>query len=430
MADNSKIGVFLCECGRRIAPLVDLKDLAAKLEADPLVDYVAVEPFSCLAPGLDQITKAVEEKGLDRVVIAGCEARVMLKKFQNELAATGLEEGQIDIVNLRGHVAQVSDLSPEEKAAKGFKLIKAVAAGLDALAPSVHEQVEFKGPVMILGGGIATYSAAQELSRREIESIIAVSTDEWEDEIRMLHEHYPGERHYYDRMEAIMRDVDASPFVRRITVGELSSVSGRTGEYLVTFSDPMGGPPRVYEVGAIIAALDGQMLNQGTNFGHDGRTVICHTEAEELLWTKGVPEGQIVFWINDYEAGHPEYAYLASRAAWSMARYMRERSPLTKVTVLYNHQMPVPLSAGERAASRKLGIDWVAYDGALRPTVQAGYVTYCDPEDHTEQEMPWDRLILSPRRSVGQEATKVAHVLGLEHVEGHFLEPHKQRVRP
>jgi coenzyme F420-reducing hydrogenase delta subunit/ferredoxin len=430
MAKDSKIGVFLCECGRRIAPLVDLEKLASSLQDEPLVDYVAVEPYACLAPGLEKLKQAVEQNGLDRLVVAGCEARVMLKKFQDELAATGLEEGQIDMVNLRGHVAQVSDLSPEDKAAKGFKLIKATAAGLAALAPSKREKVEFTGPVMILGGGIATYSAAQELSRREIDCIIAVSTDEWEDEIRMLHEHYPGERHYYDRLEAIMKEVDASPFVRRITVGELTSMAGRTGEYHVTFSDPMGGPPRVYQVGAIIAALDGQMLNQGTDFGHDGRTVICHTEAEELLWTLGVPDGKVVFWINDYEAGHPEYAYLAARSAWSMARYMREHSPLTQVTMLYNHNMPVPLSAGERAASRKLGINWVPYDGSLRPTVQAGFVTYCDPDDHTEQEMPWDRLILSPRRSVGHEATKVAHVLGLEHVEGHFLEPHKQRVRP
>lgn len=430
MANQCKIGVFLCECGRRIAPLVDLNQLKEQLEADPLISYVGVEPFSCLAPGMAGLKKAIADKGLDRVIVAGCEARVMLGKFEHELAASGLEAGQIDIVNLRGHVAQVSDLSPEEKAAKGFKLIKAAAAGLEALAPSAHEKVEFNGPAMILGGGIATYSAAQELSRRGIECIAAVSTDEWEDEIRMLHEHYPGERHYYDRLEAIMKEVDASPLVRRITVGELTSMVGRTGDYHVTFSDPLGGPPRVYEVGAVIAALDGQMLNQGSNFGHDGRTVICHTEAEEMLWTLGVPEGKILFWLNDYEAGHPEYSYLSCRAAWSMARYMREHSPLTTVTVLHNHEMAIPLSAGERAASRKLGITWVPYDGALRPTVQAGFVTYCDPEDHLEHEMPWDKLILSPRRSVGHEATKVAHILGLEHQEGAFLEEHKQRVRP
>ena len=108
-------------------------------------------------------------------------------------------------------------------AVKGFKLIKAAVAGMEALEPSPIETVHWQGPVMILGGGVATYAAAQELIRREIECVIAVATDNWEDEVRMLHEHYPGERHYYGRLEAILREVDESPLVRRITVGNLKS---------------------------------------------------------------------------------------------------------------------------------------------------------------------------------------------------------------
>jgi heterodisulfide reductase subunit A-like polyferredoxin/coenzyme F420-reducing hydrogenase delta subunit len=430
MANECKIGVFLCDCGQRIAPLVDLDLLKQKLQTEPDVAFVGREPYSCLAPGLEGIKAAVREHGLDRLVVAGCEARLMLKKFEEQLAETGLEQGQIDMVNLRGHVAAVHDLSPEEMAEKAFKLICASVAGLKALLPSPKEKVEFAGPVLILGGGIATYAAAQELLRQDIECVLAVQTDEYQDELRMLHEHYPGERHYYDRMEAIMQEVDASTLVRRITVGELRSLTGRTGNFTVTFTSPDDGLPRIYHAGSVIACLDGQMLNQGNNFGHDGKNVICHTEAEEMIWTTGVPGGQIVFWINDYEAGHPEFAYLAARTAWSMGRYMREHSPLTKVTILHNHQMAVPLSAGERKLGRELGINWVAYDGALRPTVQASYITYCDPATCTEMEMNWDKLILSPRRSVGLEVTKVARVLGMEPKEGHFLEHQHAKVRP
>lgn len=430
MANECKTGVFLCDCGRRIAPLVDLDSLQKKLEASDGVNFVGRLPYSCLAPGLDAIKQAVTVNGLNRLVVAGCEARIMLKKFEESLVEAGLEQGQIDVVNLRGHVAAVHDLSPEDMAVKGAKLINASVAGLLALEPTPKEKVELGGPVMILGGGIATYSAAQELLRRDIECVLAVQSDEYQDELRMLHEHYPGERHYYDRLEAIMQEVDSSPLVRRITVGELKNLTGRTGNFTVTFTSPEDRMPRIYQASAIIACLDGQMLNQGTNFGHDGRTVICHTEAEEMIWTTGVPSGKVVFWINDYEAGHPEFAYLAARTAWSMGRYMREHSPLTNVTIMYNHQMPIPLSAGERKLGRELGIAWVAYDGALRPTVQSGFLTYCDPADHTEYEMPWDKLILSPRRSVGMETTRVAKVLGIEGKEGQFLEQHATKVRP
>ena len=430
MSANDKVGVFLCQCGERIAPLVDLGQLKDMLAADETVDHVQIDPFPCLRPGLESLKEAIQSKGLSRVVVAGCEARIMLKKFETELAEVGIPQGAVDVVNLRNHVAQVHDLEPQEMAAKGAKLIKAAVAGMKALAPSPNELVEWSGPVMVLGGGVATYAAAQELLRREIDCIIAVATDEWEDELRMLHEHYPGERHYYDRLEAILREVDESPFVRRITVGTLTSLIGRTGNFQVTFTDLMNQLPLVHQAGAVIACLDGQMLNQGTNFGHDGTNVICHTEAEEMIWTKGVPEGRVVFWINDYEAKQSEFSYLSARSAWAMGRYMRERSPNTQVTVLYNQQMPIPLSAGERKLSRDLGITWVPYDGALRPTVQAGFVTYCDPENLTEEEMAWDKLILSPRRSVGLETTKIAKVLGLEVEEGHFLEHQHAKVRP
>ncbi len=432
MSDQAKIGVFLCQCGQRIAGPVDLEALKKRIAGNELVDYVAVSAYPCMGPGLNELKNTVKEMGLDRLVVAGCESRIMLKKFERELDELGIREGQVDIVNLRGHVAQVHRLEPAEMAAKGAKLIEAAVAGLAALKPTPREKVKWEGPVMILGGGIATYAAAHELASRELECIIALQTDEYEDELRMLHEHYPGERRHYARLEKIMKEVDSSPYVRRITVGELTGVAGRTGDYQVSFSTLDGNPPLVHQASAIIACLDGQMLNQGSDFGHDGKNVICHTEAEEMMWIHGVPQGRIVFWVNDYESGTPEFAYLSARTAWSMARYMAEQSSSTEITIVYNSQMSVPLSAGERKLSRELGIKWVAFDGAFRPTVQQGFLTYCSPDDHLEYELPWDKLILSPRRSVGVEVTKVARILGLEPKEGRFLE-HKSyvdKVRP
>ncbi|MBI4763319.1 MAG: methyl-viologen-reducing hydrogenase subunit delta, partial [Deltaproteobacteria bacterium] len=431
MSNSYKIGVFLCKCDGRIDSKVELDALLRLVKEDPEVSYAEILPFACTAPGLARLKEAVREKGVNRIVVGGCEARILLGKIEKEMMKEGFFEGQVDMVNLRDHVAAVHNLSPEELAVKGAKLIRAATSGLAALELTPQERISFKGPVMILGGGIATYAAAQELLRRKIDCIIAVQTDDYEDEIRMLHEHYPGERHYYDRLRKIMEEVSESPFIRRITVGELSGLKGRTGQYTVTFSnEDNGGPPRTYEAGAIIACLDGQMLNQGSNFGHDGKTVICHTETEEMIWVHGVPPGKIVFWINDYESGTPEFAYLSARCAWSMARFMAEKRKDVDITMFYNHQMAVPLSAEERRVSRQLKIRWIPFDGALRPTVQVNYLTYCDPKDHLEYELPWDKLILSPKRSLGVEVTRVARVLGLDCEEGKFLEVKQEKVRP
>jgi heterodisulfide reductase subunit A len=427
---NGRLGVFLCQCGGKIDGKVDLTALEKTVKRDPLVTYTDTLSYSCMAPGLKAIRKAIEKFELDRVVVAGCEGRLLQKKFERELESMGLQQGQIEMVNLRDHVAQANDGTPEELATKGARLVGASVAALDMLIPTPKVPVTFEGPVMILGGGIATYSGALELVRRGIDTIIAVSTDDPEDEIRMLHEHYPGERHYHDRLRAIMDEVYSSEHIKKISVGELEKVLGRTGNYTVTFAGEGDRPPMIFNCGAIIAALDGQMLNQGSDFGHDGVRVVCQTEMEEYLWLHGAPQGKVVFWINDLETPGRPWAFLASRTAWNMAQYIRENSALTQVTILYNNSMNVPLSAAERARSRQLGIKWVAYDEAIRPTVQNGYITYNLPEDQIERELAWDILCLSPLRSAGLESLKVADILGFDTEEGHFLERNPQMVRP
>ena len=267
----AKIGVFLCRCGGKIEGRVDLDALEETLKGSEFVHHVEILPFTCMTPGLKAVRKTVADQGLNRLIIAGCESRVMLKKFEGELEDLDIFQGQIEMVNLRDHVAQSNNGEPGELAAKGARLIVAAARALSVLAPSPKVAVTFEGPVMILGGGIATYPAAQELVRRNIDTIIAVNTDDPEDEIRMMHEQYPGDRHYHDRLRAIMKEVFDSPHIKKISVGELEKVMGRMGDYQVTFSGEKGRPPLVFNCSAIIAALDGQMRNQGSDFGHDGR---------------------------------------------------------------------------------------------------------------------------------------------------------------
>lgn len=426
---GAKVGVFLCECGGRIDGKIDLPRLQKLLKGSPEVDYVKTLPFSCMGPGLSEIKKIAKRQKLERVLIAGCERRVILHKFEQALKDLDLVEGQVEVVNIRGYVAAVNDGEPEALAEKGAKLVLASSAGLKALISSPVQKVDINGPVMILGGGMASFSAAQEFARNGIEALMAVQTEDIEDEIRILHERYPGERHYHDRLMKIMTEIEESPLIKRISVGELEQVLGYVGDYTITFSAEGDEPPRIYKAGSIIAALDGEMLNQGSEFGHDGKRVLCHTEMEEYMWLHGVPSHRLVFWINDLETDRP-YSFLSSRTAWNMALYMKENNKNCHVTILYNDRTSVPLSAAERIKARQLDIQWVPYDGVVRPTVQDGYITYNEPQSQIEHELAWDQLVLSPKRHPGTEQLKVAQILGLDVHGEDFLERNPQMVRP
>lgn len=430
MKSNPKIGVFLCKCGNKIEPLVDLKTLKKSIDQTATVACCEILPYPCLEPGFDTITNEIRDKDLNRVIVAGCEGRLMLKKFEKRLASEGFLKGQIDIVNLRGHVAGVSKLSPEEKAEKGAKLIKASIAEMEALHPSIQRNVRIEKPPIIIGGGMASFSTANELARQSVDCMLSLDNDDPEEIMRTLSRTYPGEHSSYDRFSKIIEGALNNPHVKVLPKGDLAGLAGITGVYTLSFTVP-GSASRVqYEAGTVIACLDGELTPPGPEFGYDGRTVLCQPEFDDIVYNKGIPDGQTVFWISDYETGQPENAALSARSAWNIGRYMMEKNRKSRVVILYNEQMTLPLSAPERSFSRRLGLIWVPYDNSVPPILQTGFVNFGSINDHVEHELPWDRIILSPVRKIGRRAMTTAKILGIVHEEKEFIGVHHHKVRP
>ena len=84
--NGTRCGVFLCQCGPKIAPKVDLPALEQLIRDQLSPTWVEIMPFPCMAPGMEEVKQAIAENQLNRVLVAGCEPRVMLKKFQRDLS--------------------------------------------------------------------------------------------------------------------------------------------------------------------------------------------------------------------------------------------------------------------------------------------------------------------------------------------------------
>ncbi|MBU0994444.1 MAG: hydrogenase iron-sulfur subunit [Proteobacteria bacterium] len=430
MNDKPKIGVFICKCGQKIDPFIDLSAMKVTVSKTDDVTCCEVLPYPCLEPGMTEIIKSIKEKEVNRLVVAGCESRLMLKKFEKRLESEGLKKGQIDVVNLRGHVAAVSDLSPKEKAEKGARLVNASIAEMRALHPSIQQNVHIEHPPMILGGGVASFTAAQELARKGIECYLSIPETDPDIILQQLYQKYLGERSNYPRLKKIIEDVLKNDRVTILPETEIVSLSGITGDYSAALTVPGELNRKRYQVGTIIACLDGELTAPGPEFGYDGKTVLCQTDLENIIYNAVIPSGQTVFWINDYETGQEEYARLSTRSAWTMSRHILENSKKSQVIILYNQKMSLPLTASERSLSRKLGIIWVPYDKAVQPVIQLGFVSFGGVNDHLEHEIPWDRIVLSPIRKIGGNSMQTAKILGIIHEESEFLGVHHAKVRP
>ena len=68
MTTTARTGVFLCQCGEKIDPLINLSALRDELRAQPDVTHCEILPYPCLEPGFQQILEHKASAGLNRLV--------------------------------------------------------------------------------------------------------------------------------------------------------------------------------------------------------------------------------------------------------------------------------------------------------------------------------------------------------------------------
>jgi hypothetical protein len=129
-----RAGVFLCECGGNISGVVEMEPLAAHARTLDGVVEVAVNQFMCGTEGRDLIAQAVEERGLDHVVIASCSQRFQGPTFDRIARELRLGENAVAFANIREGCSFVHRHEPERAQEKAKKIVEG-AAPASAPAP-------------------------------------------------------------------------------------------------------------------------------------------------------------------------------------------------------------------------------------------------------------------------------------------------------
>ena len=154
MAEDLRIGVFICECGINIASTVDCAGLVEYALTLPDVVCAVKNRYSCAEPGQQEIQKYIEEHNLNRVVVASCSPRMHEPTFKACCAAAGLNPYLFEMVH--------ADMEFATKKAKDLVGMAVARARL------LEEQEELEVPVepaaLVIGGGIAGIQSSLDLA--------------------------------------------------------------------------------------------------------------------------------------------------------------------------------------------------------------------------------------------------------------------------
>jgi heterodisulfide reductase subunit A len=420
-----RIGVFICDCGSKIADVIDVEELAKGVRDMPNVALVQRELYGCSKSGLHQAKEAIKEHGLNRIVVAGCTPRTHEPLFKAALEEAGLNGPLFEMVNIREQCALVHADDKTGATKKAFDLIRMGVAKAALLEPEEKTQTQVTSAALVIGGGIAGLTAALAVARGGFPVKLVEKEARLGGLVGKLHTLYPRDESAREFIEKRIEAVKAHPAIEIFTGADVTGVSGSVGDYHITIEQD--GPGSEFDVGAIIVAIGAQGLEPDGMFRYDGAKVITQLELEQALHAESAEPRQMVMILDG--ADGPYYSSMWGSAALKNAILLKREDPEMEVSLLFRH-LSADLDERKIKEAKDLGVGLVRYDGKRKPQVTDEVVEVYDQLREEELAIPYDLVVLAMPLVPQEDAARISRMLRIPLDDsGFFLEP-TIRLRP
>ena len=229
-----RAGVFLCQCGGNISGVVDLEPLAEHARALDGVVEVDINQFMCGTEGRAMIEKAVEERGLDHFVIASCSPRFQGPTFERIARELKLGENSVAFGNIREGCSYVHAHEPERAQVKARKIVEGAVARLQHMSDLPRQRTFLNRSVLVVGGGIAGISAAEELAASGIEVHLVERQQSIGGYMSRLSKTFPTEDCAMCSLAPRLTGAATNSRIHIHALSDVTSVTGPPGEFNVT----------------------------------------------------------------------------------------------------------------------------------------------------------------------------------------------------
>ena len=228
-----KIGVYICHCGTNIAGVIDVEELRKYAETLPGVSIAKTYTYMCSEPGQRLIKEDIEEKRVNRVVIAACSPLLHEITFRRVLKEAGLNPYLLEIANIREHNSWVHMEEPEKALEKAKDAVRIAVAKVSLLKPVEPEIIEVGKNVLVIGGGIAGITASLDLADAGFKVYLVEKTPSIGGHMAMLDKTFPTMDCSQCILTPKMVAVARHPNITLMTYSEVIDIDGFVGNFKV-----------------------------------------------------------------------------------------------------------------------------------------------------------------------------------------------------
>ena len=243
-----RVGVWVCSCGINIGATVDVDNVAKYAETLPNVVHATRSMYACAQDCLEDISKTIQEKDLNRVVVASCTPRTHEPLFRNACREGGLNQYLFNMANIRDQCSWIHMHEPEKATLKAKDLLRMAVAKVALLEPLEGSKIPVTNAAAVIGGGITGMTAALDIAKQGF----PVHLVEKEDKLggnALNFFHAEGGRDVGAYLKDLIKEVEGSKLITVHKKATVKDIPGFVGNFRLQLDKGE------FPVGAVILAV-------------------------------------------------------------------------------------------------------------------------------------------------------------------------------
>ncbi|MGB9887842.1 MAG: FAD-dependent oxidoreductase, partial [Moorellales bacterium] len=437
-SEEPRVGVFICHCGLNIASVVDVEAVTEFAKRLPGVVYAEHNLYTCSQDSLKRIKDIIEQKNLNRVVVASCTIRTHQPLFREALREAGLNQFLFEMANIRDQCSWVHRSEPQPATEKAKDLVAMAVAKVRTHRPLRLNPVPVVQKALVIGGGVAGLTAALSLADQGYPTFLVERQPELGGYLRSLRFSLEGVD-LQGFLLGLVQRVREHPLIQVYTRAVIEDFGGHQGHFVTTISVGEAGREHVrrterLEHGVVIVATGTEENRPQEYFLGEDRRVLTNTEFEQQLaaataLTRSCRQVVFIQCVGSRNAEHAYCSRVCCSHTLKNALRLKDLNPDAEVYVLFRDLRAYGFLERYYREARTKGVVFVPYPDDRLPEVAREENELCvrvyDRGLGEELLLKPDLLVLATGAVSPAGIEKLANQLKLTRNEdGFFVETH------
>ena len=278
--EEARIGVFVCHCGANIGRVVDVPSVVEYSKTLNNVVHAQEQLFSCATDSAQSIAETIQEKGLNRVVVAACSPRTLEPLFRDTLREAGINQYFFDMANIREHCSWVHFREKEDATAKAKDITRISVARAGLLQPLKEIDLPVNKTALVVGGGIAGMTCALSIAKQGHEVYLLEKDTDLGGTARNIHYTLDG-MDVQAYLSDLVRTVYQHPLIHVHTDAVITEAIGYVGNFVTRVTSERGDTELKHGAAVIAVGADAYEPSEYL-YGEDDK-VLTNLELENRI---------------------------------------------------------------------------------------------------------------------------------------------------